>query len=176
MIIGLTGYHSCGKSVLAESLSEAFKWDIVTKRNLFKEWSGVSGDDWVSWYRDLYTRMDSYDIMKELIKRINYRKDPSKVIVMDAVHTIGEWSAIKDVDSDSLLIGVFVPKECRIQRSSPEDLILDGKREKYWHKQETQECLLSCVEWSFSGLLKPDTRLLEAEELYNFLLSSGKII
>ncbi|MHB1316544.1 MAG: hypothetical protein ACYCZW_01670 [Minisyncoccota bacterium] len=177
MIIGLTGYHSSGKSVLAEFLVKKYGWNRVTKRTLLKEWSGVGEDEyaWTAWYRDLYQRMGSYEIMHHLIRRMNYHKNLNEVVLLDAIHTPQEWQAIQEVDPDSLLAGVFIPKECRLQRSSPEDLVLDVKRERYWHSGEEYKCLLARIEWSFCGMANPELMSLEAQALLDHLKTSGKI-
>jgi nicotinamide riboside kinase len=177
MIIGLTGYHSSGKSVISQFLAKEFNWRWILKRKLLQEWSGVGDDEyaWTEWYRDLYNRMGSYQIMHHLLKKINYQKNKNEIIILDAIHTPEEWSAIKEIDFDSLLVGVFIPKECRLQRSSPEDLVLDLKRQQYWHTGENNLCLLSQIEWSFCGTANQELRLLEAKALFEHLINSGKI-
>ena len=177
MIIGLTGYHSAGKSVLAEFLAKKFAWHWVLKRTLLKEWSEEGDDEsaWTSWYRDLYKKMGSYEIMHHLLRRMNYHKNIKEVILLDSIHTPEEWKAIKEVDSNSLLAGVFIPKECRLQRSSPEDLVLDVKRQQYWHAGVDHTCLFAQIEWSFCGTASPKLRTLEAKALFDHLVASGKI-
>ena len=176
MIIGLAGYHSTGKSVIAEFLSKEFGWRWVIKRELLKEWSEVGDDEsaWTSWYRNLYKRTGSYEIMHHLLRRINYQKDVKEIIVLDAIHTPDEWKAIREVDPDSLLAGVFVPKDCRLKRSSPEDLVLDVKRQQYWHAGADHACLFAQIEWSFCGTASPKLRSLEAKALFDYLTAFKK--
>ena len=177
MIAGLAGYHSSGKSVLAEFLAKEFGWQWIVKRELLKNWSG-SGDDecvWTDWYRSLYDKMGSYEIMHHLLRRVGYTKNDRGVAVLDSIHTPDEWRAVKEVDPNAILAGVFIPKECRLQRSSPQDLVLDIKRERYWHTGNSQSCLLAEVEWSFSGMANSDLRQLEAKAFFEHLTASGKI-
>ncbi len=177
MIVGLTGYHSSGKSALSEFLAKEFGWQWVIKRILLKEMSGLGDNEpsWTAWYRDLYKRMGSYEIMHHLLKQMKYTKNSGVVILVDAIHTPEEWRAIKEVDSDSLLSGVFIPKDTRLERSSPEDLVLDGNRERYWHSADGQTCLLAQVEWAFCGTANSELRTLEAKGLLDHLVRSGKI-
>ncbi len=177
MIIGLTGFHSCGKSVLADFLVQRFGWRRVVKRLLLKEWSGAGEDEslWTAWYRDLYQKMDSREIMHHLLGQIKYDPLAREVILLDAVHSHGEWQAIKEADPTSLLVGIFIPQSIRLQRSSQEDLTLDAKRKRFWHSDNGQNCLLSEIEWSFSGTAGDALRALEAQGLFDHLKAAGKI-
>jgi hypothetical protein len=178
MIIGLTGYHSAGKSDLSQFLAKEFNWQWILKRDLFREWSGVGDNEqlWTEWYRALYQKIGGYGIMHYVLRRMSYKKSSRTVLLFDAIHNPDEWRAIKEVDPDSLLLGVFTPKEQRRERSAPEDFSLDIKREKYWHNENDSQCLLSQVEWAVCGLIDSNLRKLEAKALFDYLVASGRIV
>ena len=177
MIIGFVGFHNSGKSCLCRYIERRFSCRWVLKRALLKEWSGIGENElaWTNWYRNLYRTIGGYEIMHHLLRRIKYVQNKNSVILIDAIHTPGEWRAVKEVDSDSLLAGVFIPKESRLERSTPEDIILDDKRERYWHSKEGNHCLLSQIEWSFCGIASQELQALEVEALFEHLTKVGKI-
>ncbi len=177
MIIGFTGFHSSGKSDLCKYLELKYGWRWVIKRDLLKDWSGMGDDEsaWIRWYRNLYRTSGGYKVMHHLIKRMGYSRGSNAVILMDSVHTPDEWRAITEVDPNSLLVCVYIPKELRLERSTPEDLSLDIRRERHWHSEAGDECLLSHVEWAFCGIASHELRSLEAEALFGHLVRVGKL-
>ena len=177
MIIGFAGFHSSGKSHLCQYMEKRFGWKWLLKRALLKEWSDIGENEpaWTDWYRNLYRTMGGYEIMHHLLRRIEYDRNPNNVILLDAIHTPDEWRAIKEVDSESTLAGVFIPKELRLKRSSPEDLTLDDRRARNWHDKEDYHCLLSQIEWSFCGIASQELQALEAKALFEYLSVTGKI-
>ncbi len=177
MIIGFVGFHSSGKTDLCQYLEKKFGWRWFSKRLFLREWSGMEENEsaWTEWYRNLYRTLGGYEIMHHLLKRVMYSPRSDNVVLIDAVHTPEEWRAIKEVDPNSLLVTVYAPKESRRQRSSPEDFVLDLKRERHWHSEIDGQCLLSQVEWAFCGIATPELRALEAEALFNHLTLVGKI-
>lgn len=177
MIIGLVGFHSSGKSHLCQYMEKKFGWKWILKRVLLKNWADMGENEpaWTNWYRNLYRTSGGYEIMHHLLRRMGYTRNPHNVILIDAVHTPDEWRAIKEVDNDSILAGVFLPRELRLERSSPEDLTLDERRERYWHNKEDGLCILSQIEWSFCGAASQDLQALEAKALFEHLTKVGKI-
>lgn len=175
MIIGLVGYHSSGKSFLSEFVVKTYGWRYVVKRELLRQWSAMGGNEqaFTGWYRDLYHRMGSYEIMLHILQLVKYSRDSGEVVLLDAIHTPDEWKAVTEVEPESMLASVILPKSLRLVRSSPEDMALDIKRERFWHNENT--CLLSQVEWSFNGMANEDLRALEMSTLFKYLKASGKI-
>src|SRR3989339_799748 len=175
MIIGIAGYHSSGKSDLSEFFVNNYSWRHVVKRELLREWSSVDNNEEVftEWYRDLYHNMGSYEIMHHLLRLMKYDRNSKDVVLLDAIHTPDEWKAVLEIEPEALLVSVVVPKKCRLSRSTPEDMALDIKRERFWHSHQT--CLLAQVEWSFSGVASEALRALEADALVDHLKSSGRI-
>lgn len=158
-------------------MENKFGWRWVLKRELLKEWSGMGENElaWINWYRNLYCTIGGYEIMNHLLRKIGYIRGIGNVILLDAIHTPDEWRAIKEADSNSILVGVFIPKESRLERSSSEDLVLDNGRERHWHGKEGDYCVLSQIEWSFCGIASPELQALEAESLFEHLIKVGKI-
>ena len=114
--------------------------------------------------------------MHRLLRRIEYASSLENVILLDSIHTPGEWQAVKEIDSNSILTGVFIPKESRLERSSLDDLVLDSGREQHWHNKEDDYCVLSQIEWPFCGIASPELQALEAEALFEHLIKVGKIV
>jgi len=175
MIVGLVGYHSSGKSYLSEFVVKNYGWRHILKRELLREWSTMGGNEqaFIDWYRDLYHRMGSYEIMLHLLRLIKYSRDSKEVILLDAIHTPDEWKAVTEIEPDSILASVILPKSLRLARSTPEDMELDIKRERFWHNGNA--CLLSQVEWSFNGMANEELRTFEMSTLFEYLKLSGKM-
>lgn len=180
MIIGLTGLHGAGKSFLANIMSTRLKWRIVNKRNVMKEiyekQAPVDDLTWEDWYRVLYGKVGAFNVMTMIIEEFVQEKERFP-IVLDAVHNTDEWRAIKYVYPESLLVGVFSPKKIRIARNDQGDAELDVKRIIYWHENVLGElsCLLSEVEWAFSGCDCSDLQLRKCHALRDYL-KKGRII
>ena len=175
MIIGLTGFHGTGKSALSHFLSKKFGWSLIHKRHTLMEWSGFSNyNDSIEWYRNLYREIGPYKIMRMFLERIGYQKNPESIKILDAIHSSEEWRAVKEVDANCLLAGIFIPKELSQKRISAHGLELNLKREKYWH--DGSACLLSQIEWTFCGTANDELRLLESQALIESLKATGRII
>ena len=73
-----------------------------------------------------------------------------------------------------MLVGVFSPQVVRTKRNSPQDAVLDSKRIKYWHDhyEESSVCLLSEVEWVFTGVNSLELQKAECAEFVNYLKAS----
>lgn len=99
------------------------------------------------------------------------KKDDGVPIVLDAVHNPDEWRVIKRACPESILAGVFFPKRVRFDRNDQGDDNLDIKRNIYWHENMLGElsCLLSEIEWAFSGCDSYDLQLRKCYALRDYL-------
>lgn len=165
MFVALTGLHGAGKSFLAEVMSVNLGWNMIVKRDVFKlifEKSKASKElTWEQWYRVMYEKVGAFAIMEMILGEIGLMKS-DEIMVIDSVHNVDEWRAIKCANQKSILIGVFTPREIRCSRNNPGDEELDRKRIMYYHENVLGElsCLFSEVEWSFSGC---DSRKMQLE-------------
>lgn len=176
MIMGLVGLHGCGKSHLSDILERDFGWVNTNKRRVLegmfsKKFSSPESQESVEWYRHMYK---SYGVSK-LMWLILEALPKSPLVILDAIHNPREWSVVKNTFPAAMLAGVFSPQNVRAKRNSPQDAVLDIKRIKYWHDhgEESSECLLSRVEWVFTGVNSLELQKAECEELMNYLKTSG---
>jgi hypothetical protein len=174
MIVGLTGLHGAGKSFLAQIMHDKIGWEVVIKRDvlrmIYEKSDPVDGLTWEEWYRVLYAKIGAYKMMCMVIDeaRISERKS---IVVIDSIHNTDEWRAVKHLHSEAILVGVFSPREIRQSRNTLKDVELDVKRIIYWHENVLGEfsCLLSEVEWAFSGCNPPQSQLRKCHLLKNYL-------
>jgi len=150
MILALAGLHGSGKSHFASRIATKFHWKTCVKRDLLKllhEREGF-GDDWVAWYRALYSSIGAYNVTLKLLDLIPQKER----LILDSVHDHGEWNALKKHRSNVLLATIIAPKEVRLARNGPEDEGLDTQRIQFWHtKQQESLCLITQSEWCFNG-------------------------
>lgn len=182
MIIGLTGLHGAGKSYTGQLLEEVLGWKYFEKRAylqaLYENDQKVNSLlSWFEWHRKLYSTKGSLKVMQEILEK-NFPMQ--KVLVIDAVHNAEEWRAIKDTDSRAILVGVFSPSPVRAIRRSPEEYLLDRKRITHWHESSNNNddiiCLLSEVEWAFTGMLPRDFLINQCKLLHSHLRETKRII
>jgi len=182
MIIGLTGLHGVGKSFLAEIMSNKLKWRLVNKRNIlasmYQKANPVDELTWEEWYRKLYGKIGAFNVMSLILSKLSEKESEGKMpIVLDSVHNTDEWRAIKYAYPESILVGVFSPKRVRFSRNDQGDEELDTKRIIYWHENVLGEfsCLLSEIEWAFSGCNSPGLQLRECHILKDYLEKRKRI-
>lgn len=147
MFIGMTGLHGSGKSYFAHNVAEKYGFSVYYKNDVIAE-IYKDNEDWIDLYRREYQK-DPYNITMNILSRLPLDKD----IILDAVHNNDEWEIIKSVIPEAMLILVTAPKEIRINRWK-KDCEGDEKRIKYWHKikkENSVDCLLTKVSWSFNG-------------------------
>ncbi len=172
MIIGLAGLHGCGKSHLSGILEREFGWVNINKRRLLEEmfsknFSSPESQESIEWYRHMYKSYGAPKLMELILEAI-----PKGVpVILDAIHNSREWSIVKNTSPSSMLVGVFSPQTVRVKRNSPQDVVLDIKRIKYWHDhdEESSTCLLSEVEWVFTGINSVELQKAECAEFVNYL-------
>lgn len=172
MIIGLVGLHGCGKSNLSSIFEKEFGWINANKRkileNMFsKNFASPESHESIEWYRYMYKSYGAPKLMELILEII-----PKEAhIILDAIHNPREWSVVKNIFPVSMLVGVFSPQAVRAKRNSPQDAVLDSKRIKYWHNhdEESSICLLSEVEWVFTGVNSLELQKAECAEFVNYL-------
>lgn len=175
MIIGLAGLHGCGKSHLSDILQREFGWFKANKRKLLEEmfsknFPSSESQDSIEWYRHMYKSYGAPKLM-ELVLEVIPKGAP---VILDAIHNPREWSVVKNTSLTSILVGVFSPQAVRAKRNSPQDAVLDTKRIRYWHDrdEETSACLLSEVEWAFTGVNSLELQKIECAEFVSYLKDS----
>ncbi|OGY54434.1 MAG: hypothetical protein A3A24_00215 [Candidatus Buchananbacteria bacterium RIFCSPLOWO2_01_FULL_46_12] len=164
MILVLAGLHGAGKSHLSSYIAAEFGWTVCVKRDLLMllhSHVGV-GDDWVSWYRTLYTSEGPYEVMKRLLNFI----PTNDRLIIDSVHNLAEWKAIKKRYPDAVLAAVIAPKAVRMIRNNPEDEFLDIQRVCFWHGDDGS-CLIAESEWCFNGAASTEVQRIEFEAFFN---------
>jgi len=181
MIVGLTGLHGAGKSYVGQLLKETFRWTHFEKRAYLKTLYKIKNSQesialsWLDWHHQLYSSKGSFYVMLEILK-MNFPNQ--SVLVVDAVHNIEEWRAIKQVEPRAILAGVFSPSSTREERREPEESILDKKRIAHWHGNAdvSNHCLISEAEWAFTGLMPRDFLVEQCKVLRHYLYESKRII
>lgn len=148
MIIGVTGLHGSGKSFLFKKLSDLMSVPYFYKRDALK--SMANTQNWTKWYREKYKQLGVYQFTKLILEFI---PTDSPIVLYDTVHNPNEWAAIKDIDPNAILVGVFSPLSIRRSRNDKQDTTLDKKRVRYWHEPNKNKiaCLTSEIQWAFSG-------------------------
>ncbi|MFA6119700.1 MAG: hypothetical protein WC688_07290 [Parachlamydiales bacterium] len=174
MIIGIAGLHGAGKSFLANIMSTKLKWRVVNKRDamkkIYKKQPPVDDLTWEEWYRVLYGKVGAFNMMVMILDEL-IKEKRCFPIILDSVHNTDEWRAIKYAYPESILVGVFSPKRVRSARNEQGDEELDTKRIIYWHENILGElsCLLSEVEWAFSGCDSANLQLRKCYALRDYL-------
>ena len=178
MIITLTGLHGSGKSHLSEILKREFGLTYINKRRVLEELFGKhfptpESVESIQWYRGVYQSIGAGELMWLVLSQI---KTDSNV-VLDAVHNPIEWTVVKSSGKDALLAGVFAPQEVRDTRNTSLDVVLDRKRIGYWHDSQDSsfQCLMTKVDWVFSGVHSEDLQIQECEALFSYLRTTGRI-
>ena len=175
----LTGLHGCGKSHLSGILEKEFGWFRANKRRLLEEmfsknFSAPECQESIDWYRYMYKSYGVPKLMELILEVIPKDKGP---VVLDAIHNPQEWFIVKSTFQKSILAGVFAPQTVRNKRNTPQDTLLDIKRIKYWHDHDenSSACLMSEVEWVFTGVNSLELQRTECAELMNYLKKSKYI-
>lgn len=180
MIIGLTGLHGAGKSYIGKLLEEVLGWEHFKKREYLQKLyhsseKRRSPPNWLEWQSKLYLKKGSFKVMQEILA-----KDipTQQVLVVDAVHNAEEWRAVRAIESRAILIGVFSPSSIRAIRRDPEEELLDKKRIAHWHESNDDDivCLLSHVEWAFTGTMPRELLVDQCKLLHHCLLETKRII
>ncbi|MEK7576078.1 MAG: hypothetical protein AAB482_00105 [Patescibacteria group bacterium] len=176
MIIVLTGLHGCGKSHLSRIFETYFEWTHVNKRHILEELFGKSFSspesiESIQWYRNIYRTVGSSELMAMVLAKIV----SVPKIVLDAVHNPLEWDVIKSSGRRAILTGVFTPQIVRNARNSPLDRVLDIKRTHYWHASfdESFRCLMSEIEWAFTGTNNDELQVQECAALISHLTNNS---
>lgn len=175
MIIGLTGFHGAGKSFLADIMRNKLKWKLINKRDVLRKMYDkhplVDDLTWEDWYKTLYGKLGAFKVMIMILDELNKENKQGAPVVLDAIHNTDEWRAIKYAYPESILVGIFSPKRIRLTRHNQGDGELDKKRLIYWHENVLGEfsCLLSEVEWAFSGCDPYDFQLRKCFILRDYL-------
>ncbi|OGL70416.1 hypothetical protein A3B32_02915 [Candidatus Uhrbacteria bacterium RIFCSPLOWO2_01_FULL_53_9] len=154
IVVGFTGLHGAGKSYAAHRLHAMSKWLLVHKLATLKRvydaaWQRADASSWEEWYRDIYQRVGGDVVMRRILEEIGEQN----VCILDAVHSPAEWRAIVARHPSSLLVGVFSPAQIRQHRRN-EPGGQDVRRVGFWHQSE--DCLLTYVDWAVSGTLSHD--------------------
>lgn len=160
MMLVLAGLHGAGKSYFSSLIATEFGWTVCVKRDLLMllhSHEGV-GDDWVTWYRKLYASEGPYEVTRKIFNLI----PSNNRLILDSVHNLAEWKAIKECCPDAVLASVIAPKAVRIIRNGPEDKFLDIQRVRFWH-DDGGSCLISESEWCFNGAASAEVQKTEFE-------------
>lgn len=173
MIIGLVGLHGSGKSHLSRILEDEFGWINVNKRQLLERMFSMSFSspeiqESIDWYHYMYKSYGVVKIMELVLEGI----PKEGRVILDAIHNPREWLVVKNMFPKSMLVGVFVPQLIRSKRNSPQDVILDKKRIRYWHEcseDSSSDCLMSEIEWVFTGVNSLELQRRECQEFMDYL-------
>lgn len=160
MILTLAGLHGSGKSYFSSYIATKFGWSVYVKRDLLKLLHDNEGgkDDWVVWYREIYASIGPYEVMKRILNFIPF----SNRLILDSIHNIAEWKAVKECRPDAILSVIIAPKAVRIARNKPDDKLLDIQRVNFWH-DDNNSCLIAESEWCFNGAASSKTQNAEFE-------------
>lgn len=172
MIIGLAGLHGSGKSFFCGRCAKILPAGVLDKRNelkLLHAVSGVQDDNWERWYRNEYKRVGPYQLMRHILE--NFRHSTCTFTIIDAIHNLQEWRAVKDVDASALLVGVFAPISVRLPRNIGDRPERDQRRVAYWHERADVQrmCLMAEIEWAFTGCCGVDQLDAQCVQLREFL-------
>ncbi len=161
MILVFAGLHGAGKSHLASYIAAEFNWMACIKRDLLKllhDCECADATDWVSWYRALYASEGPYHVMRKLLNLLPLNDR----LILDSVHNLAEWKAIKERHPGAVLASVIAPKAVRIVRNEPEDESLDVQRIHFWHGNDGS-CLIAESDWCFNGAAPTEAQRVEFE-------------
>lgn len=160
MILALSGLHGSGKSHLSAIIAAEFGWQVCVKRDLFKVLHARenAGGDWVAWYRAFYASEGVYEVTRALMSLV----PESDRVILDSVHNLAEWKAIRDLRSDAVLALVIAPKAVRAARNDSEDSGLDAQRVQFWHGNDAS-CLAIECDWCFNGAASVEVQRIEFE-------------
>jgi len=178
MIITLTGLHGSGKSHLSGILKREFGWTYVNKRRVLEKLFGKhfptpESVESIQWYRDVYQSVGAGELMSLVLSQI----EADSNVVLDAVHNPIEWTVVKSSGKNVVLAGVFAPQEVRDARNTSLDAVLDRKRIGYWHDSQDSslQCLMTKVDWAFSGVHGEELQIQECEALLSYLRTTGRL-
>ncbi len=164
MFIGITGLHGSGKSYFAHNIPTKYGFLVYYKNDIIADiFNYVPG--WEELYRKEYQR-DPRKLILNILSRLPLDRD----IVLDAIHNNNEWNIIKSIIPNAMLLLVTAPKEIRISRRK-ENIEKDMKRIQYWHKikkDNTVDCLLTQVSWSFNGNASLESNSKNFEEFLKY--------
>jgi hypothetical protein len=173
MIIGLTGLHGTGKGHIAKLFAELFGWTCIHKRTWLKEQYNASfanrktTADWEVWLYQLYNDLGPSGVMDMILSA---HKSTTGVLVFDSIHNPEEWHTITAVNPHAILVGVFAPLSIRMTRRTSDGIQLDSRRIKYWHQgQDNESCLLTKVEWAFTGHCPHELQIAECKSFFQYL-------
>jgi len=160
MLLVLAGLHGAGKSHFSSYIADEFGWTVCVKRDLLMLLHGRVGvdEDWVSWYRTLYASEGPYEVTMRLLDFVPCNDR----LIIDSVHNLAEWKAVRERRPDAILAFVIAPKAVRIIRNGPEDELLDIQRVSFWHSDDNS-CLISESEWCFNGAASTKVQRIEFE-------------
>lgn len=171
MILVFTGLHGAGKSHLGELIRAEYGWSVYNKRDLLRELHGCKGydKDWVTWYRALYSSIGPYAVMNKLLRII---PESGNCLIIDSIHNLAEWRAIRAKYHKAILAAVISPKTTRLARNGHEDKELDIQRIKFWHEHDNvaeDGCLMAEAQWAFNGAATSEAQRTEFEALLAYL-------
>lgn len=164
MTLVLAGLHGAGKSHFASCIAAEFGWTVCVKRDLLMLIHSHAGvcSDWVLWYRTLYKSKGSYEVMRMILDFV----PPNDRLIIDSIHNLAEWRAIKERYPDAVIAFVIAPKAVRIARNEQEDSLLDVQRVCFWHGEDGS-CLPSESEWCFNGAASTEVQKIEFKAFLN---------
>lgn len=164
MIIGLVGLHGAGKSTISAILQDLFGWKWVEKMSFLRNLYDNSGSNlsWKEWCGEMYRQKGACGVMRFVLEMT---WSPEEMLIVDSVHNKAEWTAIREVDSNAILVGVFAPASVRAKRKG--DIAeADKRRIGYWQENG---CLPSCIEWIMNGDGPTESQSNECHLLANYL-------
>lgn len=163
MLIGITGLHGAGKSYFCDTIPSEFGFKVFSKKkqlqNIYKLKTGK--DDWKEWYRNEYQK-DPRKITEFILLWINDKED----FVIDAIHSPTEWKIIKEKFPNAQLAEIVTPKRIRERRIDKLDIEKDASRIVHWHDGG---CLLSEVDWTFSGAVSKEVNEKSFKEFIEYI-------
>jgi hypothetical protein len=177
-MLALVGLHCAGKSYLAARIEAELGWPTCVKRNLLSQLHHdlkIDGD-LTDWYRRLYAVHGSYKVTQALL----HLMPDVECFVLDSIHGLGEWMAVKEARNDAVLAMVIAPDAERHQRIASQgqgylSQGLDELRVRYWHDVESRRessCLSAESQWCFNGAGSAATQVAEIENFVKYYATS----
>lgn len=170
MFIGITGLHGSGKTYFSNNIPTKYGFLVYYKNDIIADiYNHV--DNWEELYRKEY-RTNPYNLIKNILSRLPLEED----ILLDAVHNNREWNIIKSIIPNAKLILVTTPREIRVSRRI-QNTQKDEKRIQYWHnvnKDNTVDCLLTQISWSFNGNASIENNQRNFEEFLEYAKKEEK--